>query len=87
VRRVLAVDDNPTNLLVARALPESLGCEVVTADSGAQPLDLAVSSDFDLVLMDIQMPLMDGYETLGRPGLKSASTDSSPDLVLSPSSS
>jgi signal transduction histidine kinase/ActR/RegA family two-component response regulator len=64
--RVLAVDDNPTNLTVARALLESLGCTVLAAGGGAAALDIAGGEPLDLVLMDIQMPEMDGYETLSR---------------------
>ena len=59
--RVLVVEDNPVNQLVAVGLLEALGCATETADDGAAALDALAARDFDLVLMDIQMPRMDGY--------------------------
>ncbi len=64
--RVLLVDDNAVNLAVARAMLANLGCEVVTADSGAQALEHAAERAFELVLMDCQMPEMDGFEATRR---------------------
>ncbi len=63
---VLLVDDNTTNRLVARELLATLECSVEEADSGAQAISLAEKGHFDVVLMDIQMPGMDGYETTRR---------------------
>ncbi|HET9160907.1 MAG TPA: ATP-binding protein [Caulobacteraceae bacterium] len=63
---ILVVDDNATNLAVARALLEAIGCEVVTAQSGYEALTLFADAAYGLVLMDIQMPGMDGRETLRR---------------------
>ncbi|GAB0152167.1 PAS domain-containing protein [Marinobacterium sp. BA1] len=60
--RVLLVEDNPINQEVARSLLEKLGLEVTVAQQGAEALDLVEQSDFNLLLMDIQMPVMDGYE-------------------------
>ena len=65
-RRVLLVEDNPVNQLVASELLISLGCEVVTADSGADGLRAMNDGRFDLVLMDCQMPVMDGFEATRR---------------------
>ncbi len=64
--RVLAVDDNRVNLLVIRRMLELNGCTVSEASSGQQALDLLRESDFDLILMDCQMPHMDGLETTRR---------------------
>jgi signal transduction histidine kinase/CheY-like chemotaxis protein len=64
--RILVVDDNATNLAVARALLEAIGCEVAVTDSGLDALRLLADSPCDLVLMDIQMPVIDGRETLRR---------------------
>lgn len=58
--RILVVDDNPTNQKVARMLLQAVGAEVETAANGAEGLDAAQMSPFDLILMDIQMPVMDG---------------------------
>lgn len=60
--KILLVDDQPTNLEVGRGLLEILGCEVTEASDGARFLQLACSRDFDLILMDCQMPGMDGCE-------------------------
>ncbi|MEM1249858.1 MAG: response regulator, partial [Acidobacteriota bacterium] len=60
--RVLLVDDNTTNRLVARELLSTLECSVDEADSGSRAVEMAASNHYDLVLMDIQMPAMDGYE-------------------------
>jgi|GEM_PF-1429760 len=61
-KKVLIVDDNPANLLLAKLLTESLGCEILTASNGEEAVDLASNQSFDLIVMDIQMPVMDGYE-------------------------
>ena len=60
---ILVVEDNPVNQLVARRTLERLGHEVAVASSGEEALAVLSSSSFDLVLMDCQMPGMDGYET------------------------
>lgn len=59
---VLVVDDNATNRLVASRIVEQLGAKADTASDGAQAVKAVVGADFDLVLMDIQMPVMDGVE-------------------------
>ncbi|QJI45032.1 response regulator [Pseudomonas sp. ADAK2] len=60
--RVLLVEDNPVNQLVAKGMLGKLGCEVIVAAHGAEALDQLELSEFDLVLMDCNMPVMDGYE-------------------------
>ncbi|MNQ36033.1 Signal transduction histidine-protein kinase BarA [compost metagenome] len=60
--RVLLVEDNPVNQLVAKGMLGKLGCEVTTAAHGGEALDQLEQRDFDLVLMDCNMPVMDGYE-------------------------
>jgi len=64
--RVLLVEDNSVNLLVAQRLLQVLGCEVVTATQGEQALEALHTQAFDLVLMDCQMPVVDGYEATRR---------------------
>ncbi len=61
--RVLLVDDNAVNLKVARGLLEKLGCVVTTAADGAQAVERFACGAFDLVLMDLHMPVMDGFES------------------------
>jgi len=60
--KVLLVEDSPVNLEVATGMLEALGCEVVTASDGTLGVEYALGRHFDVVLMDCQMPLMDGYE-------------------------
>ncbi|MEO0004334.1 MAG: hypothetical protein RLZZ22_2026, partial [Pseudomonadota bacterium] len=59
--RVLLVDDNPTNLLVARSYLSRMGLEVETADHGQAAVEQAARSPFAAILMDLQMPGMDGF--------------------------
>ena len=63
---ILLVEDNPVNQHVARCLLEKRGCRVTVAENGAVALDLLERQSFDLVLMDCQMPVMDGYEATRR---------------------
>ncbi len=58
--RILAVDDHPTNRRVLQLILEPLGVDLTLCEDGQQALDAVQSSDFDLVLMDLQMPVMDG---------------------------
>ncbi|MCG7531405.1 PAS domain S-box protein [Psychrobium sp. MM17-31] len=58
--RLLLVDDNAINQQVAKGLLESQGYEVELADNGQLAVDAALSKSYELVLMDIQMPVMDG---------------------------
>ncbi len=60
--RVLIVEDYPSNRVIARTHLESLGCRVEEAENGRQAIELMESGRYDLVLMDIQMPEMDGIE-------------------------
>jgi len=59
---VLIVDDNATNRVVAQALCEMFGCTSETAEDGMEALDAVKSRAFDLILMDIKMPRMDGVQ-------------------------
>ena len=61
VGRVLLAEDNPVNQAVALALLESLGLDVTTAVDGLQVMQRLEEGAFDLILMDCQMPEMDGY--------------------------
>ena len=61
--RILAVDDNESNLKLISVLIEDHGIEAVAVNSGQKAIDLLETNTFDLVFMDIQMPIMDGIET------------------------
>ncbi|MBH3462354.1 MULTISPECIES: response regulator [Pseudomonas] len=60
VPRILCVDDNPANLLLVQTLLEGMGAAVVAVDSGFAAVQAVQDEPFDLVLMDVQMPGMDG---------------------------
>jgi two-component system sensor histidine kinase/response regulator len=61
--KILLVDDSPENLLSAGAVLESLGQEVIKAESGREALRYLLDNDFAVILLDIMMPGMDGFET------------------------
>jgi CheY-like chemotaxis protein len=60
--RLLVVEDNPVNGLVARRLLEKQNHTVRTATNGQQALEIIEKEKFDCVLMDLQMPILDGFE-------------------------
>ncbi|HWL88493.1 MAG TPA: response regulator [Polyangiaceae bacterium] len=60
---VLLVDDQPKNLLALEAILEPLGTEMVMAHSGPEALKHLLTRDFAVILLDVQMPTMDGFET------------------------
>jgi PAS domain S-box-containing protein len=64
--RVLLVEDNLVNQKVARGFLERLGCEVAVAANGLEAVEMFARTDFDLVLLDLQMPIMDGYAATAR---------------------
>jgi PAS domain S-box-containing protein len=61
--RVLLAEDNPLNQDVAMTMLQSFGCQVRVVDNGVKALDALATSAFDIVLMDRQMPEMDGFDT------------------------
>lgn len=58
--RVLVAEDNKANQLLVRALLDRMGCVVTLVENGAEAVDAVRASPFDVVLMDMQMPVMDG---------------------------
>lgn len=61
-KRILVVEDVEMNQYLARHIMESWGCVVVIAENGESAVEKIREQDFDLVLMDIQMPVMDGLQ-------------------------
>jgi len=61
--KVLVVDDNEINRMLAKKVLSKFNFNVITADSGLEAIDMLKAKDFDVVLMDIHMPAMSGYET------------------------
>jgi signal transduction histidine kinase/ActR/RegA family two-component response regulator len=64
--RILLAEDNPINQAVARAILESAGVSLHLANDGAEALERLRTEEFDLVLMDVHMPRMDGVEAVQR---------------------
>ena len=64
--RILVVEDKETNLVVAKALLNKLGFEPDSAKNGKEALEKVRSASYDIVLMDSQMPVMDGFEATRR---------------------
>ncbi|MBA4245537.1 MAG: hybrid sensor histidine kinase/response regulator [Pseudomonas sp.] len=64
--RVLLVEDNPVNQMVAKGMLAKLGCQVLVAGHGGEALEALEREPVDLVLMDCNMPVMDGYEASRR---------------------
>jgi len=64
--RILVVEDNPANRYVAEALLAGMECPATIVEGGQEALNLLHEEEFDLILMDCQMPGMDGYETTRR---------------------
>lgn len=62
---VLLVEDNPVNLAVAKKIVGQLGLSISVARNGQEAVDLVAAQRFDAVLMDCQMPVMDGYAATG----------------------
>ncbi|MBR2527096.1 MAG: response regulator [Blautia sp.] len=64
--QILAVDDTPMNLMVVKKLLKSTDARIDTAESGAEALKMTAQNRYDVILMDHQMPEMDGIECLHR---------------------
>src|SRR4249919_358172 len=60
---ILMVDDQPARLLTYRAILEPLGHNLVAVNSGLEALDALMKQEFAVVLLDVKMPGMDGFET------------------------
>ena len=65
-RRILLVEDNPVNQRVAQRVLQKLAADVTLANNGAEALERMAESTFDAVLMDCQMPVMDGFTATRR---------------------
>jgi signal transduction histidine kinase/ActR/RegA family two-component response regulator len=62
VAKILLVEDNPINQMVAQKMLEKIGLKATVANNGIEALDKLDAESFDLVLMDCQMPEMDGFD-------------------------
>ncbi len=64
--RVLLVEDNPVNQELCMTILSTLGCQAVLAEDGKEALEILGKRNFDVILMDCQLPVLDGYETTKR---------------------
>jgi len=73
--RILYIEDNPENQLLVRRVLQAAGYDIIEAIDGPTGLDAARDSSPDLILLDINLPEIDGYELAGRlrrvPGMES----------------
>lgn len=60
--RVLVAEDSVVNQMIVRRMLEHLGCEVEVVDDGLAAVEAAVRDDYDVILMDVEMPRLDGLE-------------------------
>ncbi len=63
---ILCIEDNPDNMLLVQRALESRGYKLLKAENGLKGVDLAESEDVDLILLDINLPDIDGYEVARR---------------------
>lgn len=79
---ILVVDDNPANLQLATELLKGIGAKVSGADNGSEALQQCQEADFDLIFMDVQMPVLDGMETTKELRLRQGSEKRTPVIAL-----
>jgi CheY-like chemotaxis protein len=65
-KKILIVEDSPDNRLIVKIFLQHAGAEVLEAENGIVALQIIEKNEFDLVIMDIQMPELDGYQTMIR---------------------
>ena len=80
--KILVVDDSPTEIFQFKEMLEGLGHEVITADNGRDGVKMAVNEQPDVVLMDIVMPDMNGFQAT-RQIARGADTKHIPVIIIS----
>ena len=65
-KKILIIDDSPDNRMIANMFLKIAGAQCEEATNGQEGIELTHQKDFDVVLMDIQMPVLDGYEAMDR---------------------
>ena len=63
IPKILIVDDVPKNLISLESILEDLDVELIKANSGTEALEISLNHDFALILLDVQMPELNGFET------------------------
>jgi two-component system CheB/CheR fusion protein len=85
--RILVAEDNKVNQLVAMRLLQRMGCHVDIADDGASAVSSVAANSYDIVLMDVHMPEVDGMEAAARIRLMPAAKSRVPIVALTASAS
>jgi CheY-like chemotaxis protein/HPt (histidine-containing phosphotransfer) domain-containing protein len=80
--RVLLVEDNEVNQAVALGMLEELGCDTVVATNGQEAIEHFVQEDFDVILMDCEMPVMDGFSATAAIRERTKDSDEVPIIAL-----
>ena len=80
--RVLVAEDNPVNQVVAEEYLTNLGCTITIAENGEQALTAMERASFDIVLMDCQMPVMDGYTATRQIRVREKASGAAPMPIL-----
>ena len=82
--KILVAEDNPVNQIVVREILSELGCDVEIKDNGKLAFEAWKEGEYDIVFMDMQMPVMDGCEATGaiRDWENSSDTDTSPQTII-----
>jgi signal transduction histidine kinase/CheY-like chemotaxis protein len=79
---VLLVEDNKTNQMVARLMLQKMGCLVDIAENGQEAVKKTTQQDYQVIFMDIQMPLMDGYQTTQAIRAQESAIHKKPSLII-----
>lgn len=82
-KQILCVDDNPHNASLVNALLKDTNAIITLAHDGAEAIQLAEQEKFDLILMDIRMPIMDGFEALHHIRTSTSKNNTTPVIALS----
>lgn len=80
--RILIAEDNPTTQMLVRSMLERDGHAVVTADNGREAVEALESAEFDIILMDMQMPVMDGPDAMREIRLRAGNAAQTPIIAL-----
>ncbi|MEA2029975.1 MAG: PAS domain S-box protein, partial [candidate division Zixibacteria bacterium] len=82
-KKALLVEDNKFNLILAKKLLEKQGFQVETAKDGQKAVESVIAGDYDMIFMDVQMPVMNGFEATAKiRGMQEVSGDTTPIIAM-----